>query len=130
MRRRFQILVIVLLFFSVNLYAQIIKDSYSSASKLSHGLWFRIAVTKDGVYRIDYSKLRQLGLTDPSHPRIFGNNSGQLSYYNDDSQPDDLNEISIQINSGSDGIFNEGDYLLFYGKGTICLLYTSPSPRD
>ncbi len=129
MRRRFQILLAVLLFLSVNLYAQIIKDSYSSASKLSHGLWFRIALTKDGVYRIDYSKLRQLGLTDPSHPRIFGNNYGQLSYYNDDTQPDDLNEIAIQINTGSDGIFNEGDYLLFYGKGTVRWKYNQSNGR-
>jgi hypothetical protein len=118
MRRIFQIVPVVLLLLSVNLYAQNFKDSYSSSSKLSHGLWFRIAITSDGVYRIDFSKLRQLGLQDPSHPKIFGNNSGQLSYYCDDPKPDDLKEISIQINTGSDGIFNEGDYLLFFGKST------------
>jgi hypothetical protein len=118
MKRIFQIVPVVLLLLSVNLYAQNFKDSYSSSSKLSHGLWFRIAITSDGVYRIDFSKLRQLGLQDPSHPKIFGNNSGQLSYYCDDPKPDDLKEISIQINTGSDGIFNEGDYLLFFGKST------------
>ena len=129
MRRIFQIVPVVMLLLSVNLYAQNIKDSYSSSSKLSHGLWFRIALTKDGVYRIDFSKLRQLGLPDPSHPRIFGNNSGQMSYYNDNSQPDDLNEISIQINTGSDGIFNEGDYLLFYGKGTRRLKFNQSNKK-
>src|SRR5664279_1566939 len=107
-RRIFQISVLLLL--GVNLYSQNTKDSYSSVSKLSRGIWFRIAITKDGIYRIDYSKLRQLGLYDPSHPKIFGNNQGQLSYYVDDSKPDDLNEISVQLNKGSDGIFNEGDY--------------------
>jgi hypothetical protein len=118
MRRIIIIVPSVLLLLSVNLYAQNIKDSYSSSSKLSHGLWFRIAITSDGVYRIDFSKLKQLGLEDPSHPKIFSNNYGQLSYYCDDSKPDDLHEISIQITTGSDGIFNEGDYLLFYGKST------------
>ena len=118
MRRIFQIFPVVLLFAPLNLHAQSIKDSYSSSSKLSHGIWFRIAITSDGIYRIDFSKLKQLGLADPSNPRIFGNNFGQLSYYNDDPKPDDLKEISIQLNSGIDGIFNEGDYLLFYGQST------------
>ena len=72
----------------------------------------------DGIYRIDYSKLKQLGLENPSNPRIYGNNFGQLSYYNDDPKPDDLKELSIFMNTGSDGIFNEGDYLLFYAKST------------
>ena len=54
------------------------KDSLFISSVLSSGEWFRIAVTADGIYRIDYSKLKQLGLADPSNPRIFCNNSGQL----------------------------------------------------
>jgi hypothetical protein len=93
-------------------------ESYSSVSVLSSGQWFKIGLTRNGIYRIDYSRLKQLGLTNPSNPRIFGNNFGQLSYYNDDPKPDDLKEISILIVKGSDGIFNEGDYLLFYGEGT------------
>jgi hypothetical protein len=118
MKRIFHIATVVLLLLTENLNAQIIKDSYSSSSKLSHGLWFRIAITADGIYRIDFSKLKQLGLTDPSHPRIFGNNSGQLSYFNDDPKPDDLKEIAVGFNKGSDGVFNEGDYLMFYAQGT------------
>jgi hypothetical protein len=123
MRRIFQILPISLLLLCANIYAQNSKDSYSSNSKLSEGLWFKIAVTSDGIYRIDYSRLKQLGLEDPSNPRIFGNNSGQLSYYNDAPKPDDLKELSILTFTGSDGIFNEGDYLLFFAKGTGRWLY-------
>ena len=103
------------------------KDSYSSSSVLSSGEWFKIAVTTDGIYRIDYSKLKQLGLENPSNPRIFGNNFGQLSYYNDDPKPDDLKELSIYTFNGSDGIFNEGDYLLFFGKGTHRWIYNENS---
>jgi hypothetical protein len=117
MRRVFQISVFLLLL-SGKIYSQISKDSYSSSSKLSEGVWFKIAVTSDGIYRIDYSKLKQLGLENPSNPRIFGNNSGQLSYYNDAPKPDDLKELSIFTFTGSDGIFNDGDYLLFFAKGT------------
>jgi hypothetical protein len=117
MRKLFQIS-LYLLFFCLSAYSQNSKDTYSPESRLSAGIWFRIAVTSDGIYRIDYSKLKQLGLENPSNTRIFGNNFGQLSYYNDDPKPDDLDELSIYINQGSDGIFNEGDYLLFFAKGT------------
>ncbi|HLP74520.1 MAG TPA: type IX secretion system sortase PorU [Bacteroidales bacterium] len=94
------------------------QGDYSSSSVLSTGKWFRIAVTSEGIYRLDYSLIRQTGVTDPSNPRIFGNNAGQLSYYNKGSFPDDLKEIPVYISTGNDGIFNEGDYLLFYGQST------------
>jgi hypothetical protein len=108
----------ILLFLPLSVYAQKGKESYSAASVLSSGKWFRIAVTSDGIYRIDYSRLKQLGLENPSNPRIFCNNQGQQSYYNDNSTPDDLKELSIFTSGGADGIFNDGDYLLFYGKST------------
>ncbi|MGD0754839.1 MAG: type IX secretion system sortase PorU [Bacteroidales bacterium] len=112
-----------MLLLSANISAQNSKDSYSPSSKLSKGLWFKIAITSDGIYRIDYSKLKQLGLENPSNPMIFGNNCGQLSYYNDAPKPDDLKEMAIQTFTGSDGIFNEGDYLLFFAKGTGRWIY-------
>jgi hypothetical protein len=99
-------------------YGQPAKDSYSATSVLAQGQWFKIAVPGDGIYRVDYSKLKQLGFSNPANPRIFGNNYGQLSYYNDDPKPDDLKEISILLVKGTDGVFNEGDYLLFFGSGT------------
>ena len=123
MNRLFQILTFYLLLFPNNLFAQKGKDSYSPTSVLSSGEWFRIAVIADGIYRIDYSKLKQLGLVNPSNPRIFCNNFGQLSYYNNAPKPDDLKELSIFTSTGNDGIFNEGDYLLFFGKGTKRWIY-------
>jgi hypothetical protein len=116
--RFFKISLLVLFVIVGNLCAQPVKDNYSSASVLSSGQWFRIAVLSDGIYRIDFSKLRQLGLADPLNPRIFANNFGQLSFYNGDPKPDDLKEVPILPVTGGDGIFNEGDYLLFYGQGT------------
>ncbi len=123
MRRLPLILKFFLLILPYSLYSQVAKDSYSSGSVLATGKWFRIAVTKDGIYRIDYSKLKQIGLDNPSNPKIFGNNKGQLSYYNNDPKPDDLKELSVFLSTGSDGIFNEGDYLLFFGQGTDRWIY-------
>ena len=101
------------------------EGNYSSSSVLASGKWFKIPITGDGIYRIDYSKLKQLGLTDPSNPKIFTNNCGQLSYYNDGTAPDDLREIAVFTSKGNDGIFNEGDYLLFYGQGTGRWIFNS-----
>ncbi len=102
-------------------------ENYSSSSVLSSGKWFKIAVTEDGIYRIDHARLKQLGLEYPSNPRIFGNNNGQLSYYNDGSNADDLREIAIYADTGTDGILNEGDFILFYGKGTNRWIYDNPT---
>ncbi|NMC39429.1 MAG: type IX secretion system sortase PorU [Bacteroidales bacterium] len=91
---------------------------YCPSSVLGKGKWFKIAVTENGVYRIDFARLKQLGLEEPSSPRLYGNNNGQLPYYNGIKESDDLREISIFIEKGNDGIFNEGDFLLFSGEST------------
>lgn len=117
-RQHTYILLLLLILCQGNIGAQPAGDNFAASSVLSSGQWFRIAVLKDGIYRIDYSGLKQLGLTNPSQPRIYSNNFGQLSYFNNDPRPDDLQEVAIMMMTGNDGIFNEGDYLLFYGQGT------------
>ena len=124
-----QIVVIILVLSSLSRLVSGKTAEYSKSSVLASGRWFKIAVTEDGVYRIEFARLKQLGLENPSNPRIFGNNCGQLSYYNDGSEPDDLKEIAVFTHTGSDGIFNEGDYLLFYGKATNRWIYDY-SARD
>jgi hypothetical protein len=113
MIKLYKILTIFLLLLKFNLSGQVPAES----SVLSSGKWFRIAVTEDGIYRIDYSRLKQLGLENPSHPQIYSNNQGQLSYYNDDLKPDDLKESAIYL-SGADNELDEGEYLLFFARGT------------
>jgi len=123
MIRIVQISVLTLVLSSFNPFISGMTQDYSSSSVLSTGKWFKIAVTTDGIYRIDFAKLKQLGLENPSNPRIFANNTGQLSYFNDGSYPDDLREIAISTNVGPDGIFNEGDFILFYGQCTNRWIY-------
>jgi hypothetical protein len=118
MNRILFIIILCILSVHFQMNGQQAKDSYASSSVLSSGIWFKIAVLKDGIYRIDYSKLKQIGIADPAKVRIYANNYGQLSYFNDDPKPDDLTEISLYTETGADGIFSDGDYLLFYGQGT------------
>jgi hypothetical protein len=103
-------------------YAELKAQNPVSGSVLSKGNWFKIAVTEDGIYRIDYAKLKQIGLTNPSKPKLFGNNWGQLSYYNNDPKPDDLKEMALFI-SGNDSVLNDGEYILFFGKSSHRWVY-------
>lgn len=91
--------------------------SYASNSLLASGLWYRMKVDRDGIYRITYNQLTELGFSDPSQVRIFGKGGAMLPEENDAPKTDDLEENAIWFEKGNDGIFNQGDYLLFYGKG-------------
>ncbi len=128
MIRLLKILTIFFLFATADLYAQKSKESYETTSVLSAGKWFKIAITKDAIYRIDFAVLKQLGLENPSNPRIFCNNSGQLSYYNTSAKTDDLEEISLSI-SGNDNNLNEGEFLLFFGKSPGRWIYDASSEQ-
>ena len=108
----------ILFFLLLSAKYSLAQEHYSSTSRLSNGQWYKIAIVEEGIYKIGYSDLVYLGLDDPSRPQIFGNNNGQLSYINDNSAKDDLSEIPIYIEKGADGIFGEGDYILFYGQST------------
>ena len=102
---------------------------YVSSSVLSNGRWVRFGVTGDGIYRLDYSRIRDMGIDNPATAVLYGNNTGQLSFYNDGSAPDDLRKIAVWRETGSDGIFNEGDYLLFYAEGTHRWRYDADEER-
>lgn len=120
MARVIKIILVFLILLPFNLFSQGDHSNieFKGSSVLSSGKWIKIAITAEGIYRIEFSKLKEAGLEYPSNPRIFGNNFGQLSYYNQDPKPDDLKEIAIFKATGNDEIFNDGDYLLFYGQGT------------
>lgn len=93
-------------------------QDYAPSSVLRSGTWMKIAITGPGIYRLDWSAIRAMGITNPSTAVLYGNNTGQLSFFNNGTAPDDLRKIAVMAVKGSDGIFNEGDYLLFYAEGT------------
>ncbi|WP_426092824.1 type IX secretion system sortase PorU [Flavobacterium sp. DSR3-2] len=92
-----------------------------SNSVLATGNWFQFYVEKSGVYKLSKSFLQQLGLdvsaVDPRKIKIYGNGGRMLPLSNNIFYPKDLIENAIQINGESDGVFNNEDYILFYGEG-------------
>ena len=92
-----------------------------SNSVLANGNWFQFYIEKSGVYKISKSFLQQLGLDvntiDPRKIKIYGNGGSMLPLTNSFYYPNDLAENPIQITGESDGVFNNEDYILFYGQG-------------
>jgi hypothetical protein len=97
------------------------KSGFVSNSVLSEGTWYRIGVLNDGIHRIDRNFLQSIGVNtndlNPQTLNIFGNGYGQLPFKNSVARPDDLVLNNVHIEGESDGSFDEGDYILFFGRG-------------
>mgnify|MGYP006282588341 CR=1 FL=1 len=104
-------------------------QEFVSSSVLSSGTWHKIKILEEGIYRIDYEQLEELGLQPGQEIGIYNNNFGILSYYNSDEKPDDLEKTAIHIERGQDGVFNDGDYILFYGNSTHRWKYSETDSR-
>ena len=92
-----------------------------SSSVLSSGEWYRFSIIKSGVYSLTKTFLDQLGLNmsgvDPRMIKIYGNGGRMIPLLNGTSYPNDLIENTIQVTGENDGVFNDGDRILFYGEG-------------
>lgn len=90
---------------------------YAANSVLSSGSWVKIRIPTDGIYKLTYEDLVGMGLTNPAHVQIRGYGGWMLDEDFSAKYYDDLPQISLWMNKGADGTFNEGDYVLFYGRG-------------
>ncbi|MFL5729552.1 MAG: hypothetical protein ACJ75J_08725, partial [Cytophagaceae bacterium] len=106
-------------------------SSIATSSMLSSGIWHKISIQSSGVFKIDYSFLQNMGINpasiDPRQIRILGNGGGMLPQANSIARIDDLAEDSILVFGEADGVFDAGDYILFYGKGPDTWTYNSGS---
>lgn len=93
-----------------------INHTYAPNSVLAAGKFVKIAVINAGVYRLTYEDLNAMGIS-PANVRIFGYGGEVLDQSFANPMLDDLPEVAIHMEKGSDGIFNGGDYILFYAKG-------------
>jgi hypothetical protein len=95
--------------------------SYPAASKLASGQWYRMFVPDNGVYKVTYQTLSQLGVDmnglDPARINIYGNHTGLLPFQNSALPGTDLRANAIEMVDGGDGVFGPGDHLLFYASG-------------
>lgn len=96
-------------------------------SVLNTGRWYRLAVADEGMYLLDAQYLSQAGINlagiDPRTIKIYGNGGKELSENVTAPRPVDLVENAIHVEGESDGQFNSGDYILFFGKGVQGISY-------
>jgi hypothetical protein len=103
--------------------SNLLQNSVSTItnSVLSSGTWFRFYVVKSGVYIINRRFLEELGINttflNPKKIKIYGSGGKMAPLNNNVFYPLDLEENAIQVVGENDGIFNESDYILFYGEG-------------
>jgi hypothetical protein len=92
---------------------------YAENSVLSEGDWYKISVQESGIYKISYTQLEAMGINpagiNPKNIRLYGNGGSMLPEKNIHERYDDLYENAITVVGEEDGVFDTGDYILFYG---------------
>lgn len=94
---------------------------YKENSVLSSGNWYKIAVSRTGIYKISFSDLQNAGVDLSgialSDVALFGNGGGMLPEANNVFRYDDLEENAIKvIDNNSNNYFDADDYILFYAE--------------
>ncbi|MDP2365032.1 MAG: C25 family cysteine peptidase, partial [Ignavibacteria bacterium] len=89
----------------------------------------RFEAPEEGIYQISKINLSLFGIdpntVDPRTIKIYNNGGKVLPENITVARPGDLEENAIVVVGQEDGIFNEGDYILFYGRGSSFWDYDS-----
>lgn len=101
--------------------AQTINDGsrYTKKSLLSFGTWTKIRTKEKGFYKLTFEELKKMGLTDPAKVKIYGYGANMLEEDFLKAYIDDIPEVAVWMEKGSDGVFNAGDFILFYAEGSV-----------
>ncbi len=97
------------------------QRKYANQSVLATGTWAKIAVTKEGIYKIDLRLLQELGFNtaviNSSAISVWGNGGAMLPENNASERIDDLAELAIDVQDGNDGLLTGNDFIVFYAPG-------------
>ena len=95
-----------------------LTESLWAQSVFSKGQWFKLSVPKEGMYKIDASFLKTLGVVptsiDPSKVHIYGHPSGPLAQSLEVPYLSDVAEQATYLSADSDRSWEENEYILFY----------------
>ncbi|MBD3411129.1 MAG: type IX secretion system sortase PorU [Ignavibacteriales bacterium] len=93
------------------------------SSVLASGTWYRFEAPETGMYKIERDELSRFGIdpttVDPRTIKIYNNGGKELPEDIDAERPFDLVECAVQVSGEEDGSFDEGDYVLFFGRGAV-----------
>ena len=90
-----------------------------SNSEMANGEWYKFYIEKDGVYKMNRSFFSSLGINvntvNPQNIRLFGNGGRSIPLINSAANEIDVTENAVKFVGETDGVFDSGDYMLFYG---------------
>ena len=94
------------------------RDEYFDTS----GNWLKLTVDARGVYGIGHDDLSAAGVdpdaVDPASIRVFTGAGLSLPPDVTEPRPDWMDECTVAVVGGDDGLFDSGDRVVFYAVGT------------
>ena len=100
-----------------------LSDDNSILNENVSGDWYKIYIENDGVYKLNGDELNQIGINtqtlNPASIHMYSNPSGgrAIDFPVGSEIPQNLVEMSIKINDGNDGKFDNQDEIIFYARG-------------
>ena len=110
------------LIISVMASSVLFARTYAPHSVLQNGRWVKVRVSQSGVCKISYEELQEAGL-QPAKVRVYGYGGAMLKQDFSQYKIDDLPAVGFWMEKGSDGVFGNGDYILFYAQGSFSWAY-------
>lgn len=95
---------------SLWVYSMDLSLRYTQKSVLSTGVWKKIKISENGIYRISYKDLKDMGFSAPEKVALCGYGGWSLDEDFSRSYIDDLPVVPV---------YRMDDSFLFYGNGTI-----------
>ena len=112
--------------YSLNSFAKtsrVARNNTVINSVLSSGTFYKIAIDKTGVFKIDAAFLKSIGINiatiNPRQIKVYGNGGAMLPELLSQPRKNDLEENAIYVFGENDNVFNDDDYVLFYAQGPI-----------
>jgi hypothetical protein len=110
-----------------NLYILVLFLTITTAltaqtSPLAKGKWAKMAVQKQGIFKLTGAQIRSMGFSLPiasAQIQLFSLDPSLLLEKVPNGPIVGLSENALKVNDGGDGQIDETDFILFYGEGPI-----------
>jgi hypothetical protein len=110
------------------------KEKTERETLLNYEPWFKLIVSEDGLYKVDYEFLQNNSvdpsLIDPRTIKVYnGGSAVQISSLSNVPSEDDTipYQVPVYVHGEEDGSFDNDDYVMFYGISLTGWERSSPS---
>ncbi len=103
-----------ILFFLIFLVARVEAQNNNSVFKT--GSWVKVAIKEDGIYKLSFTKLKEMGFSEPEKVRIFSGQASMLGFYNNEKRDSTLSEISVLKDNNAVYFFGQSPNTWFYDE--------------